>query len=387
MPISSGSSGITGAVISLAVENDSAHLDPGASDVPYTLEGPGITGTLQLTLGSQLIAPDGGVAFELVGIIDTGTAVDGSGTYTLAGGVLLAPMAISAGTLTVAGSVITLDGTFAAGNPGVASYALFNVTSINLTGTLGLPAALAATPGEEVGTYTYTIPPGAIAATYNITAVVGYPNMAPQSLALSSVVFATPGYCTADDVKAATSRWSSYTDQSEARVNNAIMRASAIIDDQTGQWFDLRHLQVKTQPHTSTQRKLFMPAPVVTIDSITESGATLDASTQILIYGSWLEKVTPTPPALISASFNWAVGQQNVVVSGYFGYSTVPLDIVQACAHIAGMILGMVERSYVTGDGSAGAALVNSFPPWVKEILTRRTRTQLQYQPFILTAL
>lgn len=196
-----------------------------------------------------------------------------------------------------------------------------------------------------------------------------------------------PSYCSEADVQAATSRWANYTTPAGARVDQAIINASKMVDQQTNKWFDNRHLLVKTQPCVPNQTKLFMPANIISLDSVTETGVALNVSTQVLAYSTWIEKVyTSAPSNLFNSCWPaWVPGQQNISVQGHFGYSAVPQDIVQATAHIAGMILGMVERQYTTGDGAAGAALVLKLPAWVKTILINNTLGGIHTQPFVLS--
>jgi hypothetical protein len=184
-------------------------------------------------------------------------------------------------------------------------------------------------------------------------------------------------YCTQDDVKLAANRWTALDTGETARVTDAINKASAYFESQTGSFFDQRTIQVTSEPLNAMQRRLFMPAPVISLTSVVEAG--IDITSNVLIYKGWLEKNAqaifnwPGDPV----NFYWANQQQAVVVIGVFGYAATPADVVQVVAFLAAQILGWVEKTFITPDGISQSIRDNTLPPWAKDIINTRT-----LQPF-----
>ena len=198
-------------------------------------------------------------------------------------------------------------------------------------------------------------------------------------------------YCAESDVMAVTSRWAAYTGAAAPRVDQAIINASLMVDIETEQWFDARAITVTTQPQSQAQKKLFMPAPVISLTSVTESGISIPLA-QIVTYPTWIEKawpgaggtgfVSPYSPWVNPTS--WRPGQMNIVVVGSFGFATTPQDIVAATAYIAALMIGMVETTTIGGDGAATSKLMKEVPAWVKRTLIARKKAGMVYQPFVL---
>ena len=196
-------------------------------------------------------------------------------------------------------------------------------------------------------------------------------------------------YCTQADVLVAAGRSQALTTAETTACAAAMLQATAMFEKATGTWFDSRHLAVTTEAVQTRQRRIFLPAPVVTLDSVVEDGATLTQGTDFFLYQprtgpGWIEKATSTTG---NVQFNgpagtWTVKQQGVVISGTFGYSAVPTDVVKATAYIAAKILNWVTVSYQTGDGVAKAVLNLKLPDWVTETIRSRSVSPLDEQYF-----
>ncbi len=193
-------------------------------------------------------------------------------------------------------------------------------------------------------------------------------------------------YCADTDVKAVAPDWTSINTAFDGRVEPIIVNASKLIDEWTSSWFDSRALEVKTEPCREGQRKLFMPAPIVSVTSITENGIALAPTTYVL-YRRWIEKSwqNPVPAAgsLGGPGVVWRPGQLNIVVTGNFGYTTPPADIVEATAYVAATIMGI--RSKVTTDpsGVSSAKLLGELPSFIQDTITRHKDVGLHQQPFV----
>lgn len=192
-------------------------------------------------------------------------------------------------------------------------------------------------------------------------------------------------YCDEEDVKQAANRWTDLGTDAATRVEVAIEQATKFIDQQTGTFFEQRILQVTTEPLSNQQKRLFMPAPVISLTSVTEGG--VDITTSVLNYVKWLEKnasaALPWPGEVNPASF-WKYSQQSVVIVGTFGYAATPKDINAITAFIAAASLGWVEKSFVDANGLSQAFRDNSFPPWVNQVIYDRELSPVDLQPTIV---
>lgn len=195
-------------------------------------------------------------------------------------------------------------------------------------------------------------------------------------------------YCSVDDVKLAANRWSDLGTDADSRAQAAILRAQAIVEQRTGTWWDQRNLRVTTEPVNGQQKRLFMPAPVISLTSVTENG--VDITSSVLNYVLWLEKSTsaafPWPGDGNSANA-WSTNQQSVVIEGLFGWAQTPEDIVQVTAHIAAMLLGWVEKSFTTADGLTASIRDLALPDWVKDTLDSRRSEAYDTQAVIVVQL
>ncbi len=180
-------------------------------------------------------------------------------------------------------------------------------------------------------------------------------------------------YCRVEDVKAASNRWKDLGVDAVNRLTPTIERASAFVDERCSSFFDRRTLSITTEPLTAQQSRLFMPAPVIALSSVIEGG--VDITANVLLYRTWLEKNAASAQSLIfpgdqSGGLSyWLKAQQSVVIEGDFGFNKTPGDIVQATAHISGLMLGWIEKSFISGDGIAQSIRDLKLPEWVEKIL------------------
>ncbi len=200
-------------------------------------------------------------------------------------------------------------------------------------------------------------------------------------------------YCTSDQVRAQANRADAFTTLETTRVTDAIAQAQAFIDDRTGTWFDDRNVTVKTECISDKQDKLFMPAPIISVTSLTEDGTALvaGADQDYLSYGAlgYFRKMKNSQNFLVGNIFNpwsmWSQNPQAIVFVGHLGFTTVPSDIAQVCALLAGIYMGIIERTYTTPDGVIGAVRTLKLPQWAEDVLENRTRPSWHYQPFIIS--
>jgi len=206
----------------------------------------------------------------------------------------------------------------------------------------------------------------------------------------------TTAYCTTADVAMAAGKYQTLSAAETTAASASIIQAQAIIEKATGTFFYQAHLQVTTEPVNRVQTRLFLPAPCLSIDNntITENGSVLTLGTDFLLYQpspggiptgpGYLEKMANSVadwvgPAAIAP---WAKLQQSVVVSGVFGYASVPADINKLCAWKAAELLGWLTIDYSDGGGISHQVGKNGMPDWALRILRGRTLNFLDEQYF-----
>ena len=116
---------------------------------------------------------------------------------------------------------------------------------------------------------------------------------------------------------------------SDDAVNTAIAEVEAYVQRLLGNWFDPRTLTLKLDG--SGRDTLLLSFPIISISSITINGATI-APTSVVVYNRHLsgmlrpddrqnpKLVFATPTQDIRSGRCWTRGNQNVVVTGSFGY-------------------------------------------------------------------
>lgn len=208
-------------------------------------------------------------------------------------------------------------------------------------------------------------------------------------------------YCTASDVATAAGKYQTLSAAEQTAVAAAILQASAIIEKATGTFFDQRHLRVTTEAVSPRQTKIFMPAPIISIDGnvILEAGFTLTLDTDFYLYQpsvvgipagpGWLEK-TSTPAGgwdNLPGNNSWSTLQKAIVVAGQFGYAAVPYDITKLVAYKAAEILGWVTIDFTDGEGVSKAVLKNGLPKWAESILADHTLSHMDEQYYQLAVI
>jgi hypothetical protein len=207
-------------------------------------------------------------------------------------------------------------------------------------------------------------------------------------------------YCTQADVMSAAGRFGTLTAAEVTACASAITQAQAWVEKATGTFFDQKHLKVVTQTVRVRQKRIFLPAPVVSIDgnTITENGNVLTLGTDFVLYQpssgpGWLEKLAANIGlqgwmGMSSADGPaWDNTQQCIVVEGQFGYATVPADITKLTAWVAARFLGWVTVSFTNGDGVTKAVLNLDVPEWAKSTIAMRSLSPLDQQYFGISPL
>lgn len=208
-------------------------------------------------------------------------------------------------------------------------------------------------------------------------------------------------YCTASDVATAAGKYQGLSPAETTVATAAIPQAQEMVEKATGTFFDQRHLKVTTEAVQSRQTKIFLPAPIISIDNntILEAGVTLTLGTDFLLYQPNLNGI-PTGPGWLEklnsafSSWNgfrgvpaWTNVQQGIVVAGQYGYAAVPMDIVKLTAYQTARILGWITIDYTDGAGMTQTVVKNALPDWAKETQNSRRVSYIDEQSFQIVTL
>jgi hypothetical protein len=169
----------------------------------------------------------------------------------------------------------------------------------------------------------------------------------------------------------APSKDSAYQD---ALISQIIPNVQDMIDQITGTWWNQRTktLLFLPRPFTGTVE---LPAPAITITSVTESGEALTARDYIngkthlrKPFGGYWDSDEYDDGTTV---------EYPLVVVGTFGQATVPARIAQAAAELAAILSGLKKRTYINADKVAAAVTMTTAPEYLKQILTADTRFDL----------
>lgn len=175
--------------------------------------------------------------------------------------------------------------------------------------------------------------------------------------------------------------------EKDTAIGNTIIRASALIDQWTHTWWDSRTRTVRTKAITSTQKRLFMPAHIISITSIKEGGTLLTVDDYI-VADSWLEKPGGYwSSGNESSTGNWV--KYGVEVIGAFGYqedlSSVPEEIQQLAAEVANMMGGWKTKTITQDDGIEKTVFMTELPEWAKDVIFSHKLGRLAQQQMVIT--
>ena len=178
---------------------------------------------------------------------------------------------------------------------------------------------------------------------------------------------ATPRYITLEEARLHV-KLEAYKGDQKAEMNEAIKDATETVDSWTGTWWDKRHVRITTEAVEVGQRSLFMPARIISIDSITVDGVALLAA-DFKLFGSWIR---------YTDGRSWTRKAQAIVVEGQFGHVTTPGDIKRLTKELSGAFSGFKTKTYMTSDGVQATVSNTSIPDWADTTVeTRAWRPQI----------
>ena len=111
------------------------------------------------------------------------------------------------------------------------------------------------------------------------------------------------------------------------------------------------------------RRSIWCPAPIITISSLTENSTAQTENTDYYLYKSIGE---------IQSAGTFSSSRRAIVLTGTFGYSTVPKDIKEATLQIAAVLTGLATTIYMDDNGDAQEVIKQNVPSWVWRFLKSR---------------
>lgn len=190
-------------------------------------------------------------------------------------------------------------------------------------------------------------------------------------------------YCSVQDIKDALARSKQGGTENDTFYGVLASGASRSLDRETGTWWDDRDVTVKTQAFKDGQRKLFLPAPVISLTSVTEGGSTLTEDTDFFTFGTHLELGSSNFPRLAGSprpGRGWSTQAKGVVVVGHLGYEAVPPEIRILTARMAAYMSGHAERDVISFDGTAQGLPAVQWPKDIEQAFTSLRPGQLSPQ-------
>lgn len=185
-----------------------------------------------------------------------------------------------------------------------------------------------------------------------------------------------PAYANLAELKAYTGLETEVVQQDQF-LTAMLVRASQRIDTWTRTFWDKRTLVVTTEATSDHQQRLFMPAHILSIASVTQGGIAL-ATEDFYAYATWLE---------LEGRLPWSNLQQDIVVAGDFGFKTVPDDVKLATLEIASILSGIKTKTMITDEGVERTVTLTTMPGWVREIVAARRLVEFVAQPWIISGL
>lgn len=178
---------------------------------------------------------------------------------------------------------------------------------------------------------------------------------------------ATPRYITLEEARLHV-KLEAYKDDQKAAMNEAIKDATGMVDAWTGTWWDKRHVRITTAAVEVGQRSLFVPAIIISIDSITVDGVALLVA-DFQVFGSWIR---------YTDGRSWTRKAQAIVIEGQFGHTITPSDIKSLTKELSGALSGFKTKTYMTADGVQATVSNTSIPDWADTTVeTRAWRPQI----------
>jgi len=184
----------------------------------------------------------------------------------------------------------------------------------------------------------------------------------------------TNGYSALSDLQIRIGDASTST-TNQAMIEDAIENASRIIDDYTNSFFytkaltdeyiDASGISDNGLYMSPNLDRIYAPAPIISVTSISEDGAILVKNSDYYIYKT----------GYLLRNGNWSSTIRGIIFNGSIGYSAAPRSIKEACVTLAIGIARLGKRALMDENGGLqGLIQDNSIPKWVWNVLDRYKR-------------
>lgn len=187
---------------------------------------------------------------------------------------------------------------------------------------------------------------------------------------------ATPRYVTLEEMRLHVAL-EAYKDDQKKAMNEAIKDATGMVDAWTGTWWDSRKVKVTTSAVEVGQKLLFMPARIISVDSVTIDSVEMTAGTY-LPFSSWLEYENGS---------SWTRKRQAIVVVGTLGHTITPGDIKGLTKDLAAALSGFKTKTYTTADGVQATVSLTNIPDWAQTVVENRAWRDQVGQSYKIEAL
>lgn len=180
-------------------------------------------------------------------------------------------------------------------------------------------------------------------------------------------------YCTSDQVKyfAGIKSETANANRDQA-IADEIPRVTAAINRACGTFFDQRSLTLYLKPAPRSQF-LELPAPIISIASVTETGNLLNPTGDYVIeYPARIKRVVGFWDTIEYQAPGGVSLHYPLCVVGVFGFAATPGDVSQLAVELVALRCGLKKRSFVDGDKMQQVVTLTKEPDYIASLLAGR---------------
>ena len=181
-------------------------------------------------------------------------------------------------------------------------------------------------------------------------------------------------YITREELLQKLGRKTEGQDTHEEKIQFSLTASQKIVEHVTGTRFDSYDITseyIDQYSYTANgfkmscdRKSIWCPAPIISVSSMTEDSTALTENTDFYLYKATGE---------IQSSGIFSSARRVIVLSGTFGYSSVPSDIKEATLQIAQILTGLATTTYMDDSGDIVPIIKSSVPAWIwKHLKSRR---------------
>lgn len=178
---------------------------------------------------------------------------------------------------------------------------------------------------------------------------------------------------TTRELKIKLGRDSEGEDPNEEKLQQAVDNTDGVINHVTGTFFaqttitdeyiDCYGMSPNKFKMSEDRKKIWCPAPVISISSLTEDDTAQTENTDFYLYKS---------VGKIEADGYFSSERRIIKLTGVFGYATIPADIHEAALLIAQTLSGLATTTYLDENGQLDEVIKSNVPGWVWRLLKSR---------------